>query len=188
MMQNQKSTEESGFSLIEVMISACILMIGLLSLLGVFGLSMAATQQAQQDMIAKQLASEAMESLVTARDTQQIPWDAIQNVSQGGIFVDNLQPINQPGGDGIVGSADDSAAGAAHLVEPGPDGIVGTADDIQLALTNYQRQITITQVQLPNNGGTNQTLRSVNITVQYTVPQQRTPKQFVLTGFISRYR
>ena len=39
------------------MISMVILTVGLVSLLGVFGLAMAATQTSQQDMIAKQLAT-----------------------------------------------------------------------------------------------------------------------------------
>src|SRR5208282_3368198 len=70
---------ESGFSLVEVMISMVILTVGLVSLLGVFGLAMASTQTSQQDMIAKQLANEAYESIVTARNTSQITWDDIQN-------------------------------------------------------------------------------------------------------------
>ncbi len=180
---------EAGFSLVEVLISAVIMTVGLLTLLGVLGLAMAATQTAQQDMVARQLASEAMESIMTARDTAQISWASIQNVSNGGIFVDNPQflPINQPGADGILGTADDAAAGAAFLTEPGPDGIVGTADDVKLGLTNYQRSIAIGNL-VDANGNINPTLRSVTITVQYTVPQSSNPKQYVLTGFISQYR
>jgi type II secretory pathway pseudopilin PulG len=188
-MKPTSKNADLGFSLIEVMISAAILMIGLLSLLGVFGLAMASTQQAQQDMIARQLASEAMESLFTARDTAQIPWSSIQNVSNGGIFIDNPQflPINNPGADGILGTADDALAGAAHLTEPGPDGIVGTADDVQIPLTNYQRAVAITPV-VDINGNVNQTLRQVTITVQYWVPQRKAAKQYILTGLISSYR
>lgn len=180
---------ELGFSLIEVMISAVIMTTGLLTLLGVLGLAMAATQTAQEDMIARQLASEAMESILTARDTAQIPWASIQNVSNGGIFVNNPQflPINQAGADGILGTGDDAVAGPAVLTEPGPDGIVGTADDVRVRLTNYQRSIAIGNL-TDVNGNVNPTLRSVTIVVQYTVPQSRSPKQYVLTGFISQYR
>ncbi len=73
-------TAQSGFSLIEVMISMVVLTIGLVSLLGVFGLAMASTQTSQQDMIAKQLADEQYESIVTARNTTQINWDQINNI------------------------------------------------------------------------------------------------------------
>ena len=63
------------------MISMVILTVGLVSVLGVFGLAMASTQTSQVDMIAKQLANEAYESIVTARNTSQISWDAIQNTT-----------------------------------------------------------------------------------------------------------
>ena len=72
---------ESGFSLLEVMISMVILTVGLVSLLGVFGLAMATTQTSQQNMIAKQLANEAYESIVTARNSSQLSWSQIQNTS-----------------------------------------------------------------------------------------------------------
>jgi|SRR5579884_86103 len=188
-MDSTPAKSERGFSLVEVMISAAIMTVGLLTLLGVFGLAMASTQQAQQDMIAKQLATEAMESIVTARDTAQIPWTSIQNVSNGGIFIDNPQfsPINLPGPDGILGTADDTGAGPAHLTEPGPDGIVGTADDVQLPLTNYQRSISITPV-TDAAGNVNPSLRSVTVTIQYYVPQRRAPKQYAISGYISQFR
>ncbi len=71
---------EGGFSLIEVVISMAILTVGMVSLLGVFGLAMASTQTSQEDMIAKQLGNESYESIVTARNTSQLGWDDIQNV------------------------------------------------------------------------------------------------------------
>ena len=139
-----------GFSLIEVMLSIVILTTGLVSLLGVFGLAMASTQTTQQDMIAKQLANEAYESIVTARNTSQIDWDEIQNnagtqyctdlPSPCGIFIGSagvaqFQPIYNAGADGIFGTADDANAGEETLREPGPDGTYGDVDDIQLPLT-----------------------------------------------------
>src|ERR1700678_3576305 len=94
---------QRGFSLIEVVISMAILTVGLVSLLGVFGIAMAATQTSQQDMIAKQLANEAYESIVTARNTTQITWDDIQNqgsttctvtgASSCGIFASPTAPL-----------------------------------------------------------------------------------------------
>ena len=78
---------ESGFSLLEVMISMVVLTVGLVSLLGVFGLAMATTQTSQQNMIAKQLANEAYESIVTARNSSQLNWSEINN---------NLRSAAQP--------------------------------------------------------------------------------------------
>jgi len=159
----------------------------LVTLLGVFGLAVATTQTAQQDMIAKQLASEAMESIITARQTTQLTWAAVQNQSAdpNGIFMDGLKPILNSGADGVVGTSDDS--GARVLTLPGPDGIVGTADDITLPLTNYQRQILISPV-TNSSGSVLSDLRSVTITVQYGVPRTTIKKSYVLTAYISQYR
>jgi type IV pilus modification protein PilV len=192
-MRRQK---ESGFSLLEVVISMAILTVGLVSLLGVFGLAMASTQTSQEDLIAKELANEALESIVTARNTTQLGWDDIQNIgstncSSGagscGIFVANAQPIYKAGADGIFGTADDAAAGESVLQEPGPDGIFGTTDDVYVPLTAYQRTILITPVTDSNNNPVT-TRRGVNITVQYTTSQTKLPKTYVLSSFISQYR
>ena len=178
---------ERGFSLLEVVISMAVLTVGLVSLLGVFGLAMASTQTSQQDMIAKQLANEAVESIVTARNTSQVSWAQVQNVANGGIFLDGTNPIYLPGADGIVGTADDAVAGEQTLIEPGPDGVFGTADDVQIPLTGYQRTILISQV-LDSSGNVVPTLRGVNITMQYTTSQAKLPKTYVLSSFISQYR
>jgi prepilin-type N-terminal cleavage/methylation domain-containing protein len=184
----RRTEKQRGFSLIEVVISMAILTVGLVSLLGVFGMAMAATQDSQQDMIAKQLANEALESIVTARDTAQLNWSSIMNVSDGGIFQNGFQQMYKPGGDGILGTADDVSSGQIiTLTEPGPDGVYGTADDINLPLSNYQRQIQILPV-TDVNGNIIPTLRSINISIQYSTPRTRVPKTYVLTSFISQYR
>lgn len=174
-----------GFMLVEVMVAMVILTVGLVTLLGVFSLALATTQTAQQDMIAKQLASEAMESIVTARQTTQLDWSSVQNVSAGGIFSDGFKPIQNAGANGVAGTTDDT--GARTLTLPGPDGIVGTSDDISLPLTNYQRQIAITSV-TDSSGNILTDLRSVNITVQYAIPRTSIKKNYVLTSYISQYR
>ena len=178
---------ERGFSLLEVVISMAVLTVGLVSLLGVFGLAMASTQTSQQDMIAKQLANEALESIVTARNTSQVTWAQVQNVANGGIFLDGTTSIYLPGADGSVGTTDDAVAGEQTLTEPGADGIFGTADDVQIPLTGYQRTILISQV-LDSSGNVVPTLRGVNITMQYTTSQAKLPKTYVLSSFISQYR
>lgn len=184
----QTRVRECGFTLLEVMISMVVLTIGLVSLLGVFGLSMAATQTSQQDMIAKQLANEALESIITARNTSQLTWDQIENVGTGnGIFVTGYQPINLAGADGIIGTADDANDSIQVLREPGPDGIYGTSDDVLVPLTGYQRQITIGQV-VDSNGNVMNTLRSINVTIQYSTPRLGVQKTYVLNSFISQFR
>lgn len=188
---------QAGFSIMEVMISTYILMIGLLGVLGLFGLAIKANQTSQQDMIARQLASEAMESIFTARSSSQLTWAQIQNVSNGGVFLDNAQTLLCPGPDGMVGTADDvpctTSAGKACpggvecLTEPGPDGVLGTADDMIVSLSNYTRQIKITQM-TDVAGNPIPTLNAVTVTITYSTPQYATNKTYVLNEYISSYR
>jgi len=187
-----KSTQQ-GFSLIEVVISMAILTIGLLSLLGVFGIAMASTQTSQQNNTAKQLANEAMEGILTARETANIGWAQINNTGSGGIFLPGFLPINCAGVDGIIGTADDAACGPQTLELPGPNGIFAgncpaVGPDTCLPLTNFLRQIQILPV-FPNGGGPPlTTLRQVVITIQYSTPQNQFPRQYILSSFISPYR
>jgi prepilin-type N-terminal cleavage/methylation domain-containing protein len=185
---------QRGFTLIEVMISAVVLTVGLVSMLAVFGLSLAATQTAQDDLIAKQLATQTLESIFTARDTSQISWSQIQNVANGGIFLDGFNQILDPGPDGLEGTADDlqslpACPGPSKcLVSPGPDGILGTADDVYWPLNNYSRQIVIGPL---NDASGNQysSLRSVTVTIQYTASTgTKAPKTYVMSAYISQYR
>lgn len=188
---------EKGFSLLEVVISMAVLTVGMVSLLGVFGLAMASTQTSQEDMIAKQLANEAYESIMTARNTSQMNWDNIQNVgstncpetgaSTCGIFLTGFLPMYNSGADGIFGTADDSAAGEETIQDPGPDGVFQTADDTFIPLTGYQRQITISPL-YDSGGNLISTLRSTTITVQYQTAQANTKKTYSLNSFISEFQ
>lgn len=194
--QKLSDKRERGFTLIEVLISICVLTIGLVSLLGVFGIAMATTQTSELDLFAKQIATETMESIYSARDTANIQWEGIQNVTvvnpdgTTGIFLTGFQPVYNPGVDGIFGTADDAAAGAQTLTPPGPDGTFGNADDANAAftLTNFQRQIVISDIDPYTGAALSGNLRSYTITVQYTTPQFKLPKQYVLAGYISEYR
>jgi len=179
-----------GFSIIEVMISIALLTIGLLSLLGIFGYAMAATQSSQENATAKLLADEAMEGILTARETANISWTQINNTGSGGIFLPGFVAIDCAGVDGIIGTADDAACGPQILEQPGPTGVyVGTCPpDVCNTLTNFKRQILISPVIPAGGGPPSNTLRAVTITIQYTLPQFQVPKQYVLNTFISPYR
>lgn len=183
-LRRRLNQQQQGFTLLEVLISMFVLTVGLVSMLGVFATAMAATQTAQQDMIAKQLAQQAMETIYTARETANVTWDQIQNVGGAGspgIFRTGLQPIKQVGTDGIMDTVNDGASSPQTMALPGPDGIVGTSDDVTMGLSNYQRSIAIANT--PSGD-----LRSITITIRYTTPRSRFPKQYVLSGFISQYR
>jgi len=190
-LQRIRGTQK-GFSLIEVMISIALLTIGLLSLLGIFGVAMAATQTSQENNTAKLLADEAMEGILTARETANISWAQINNTGSGGIFLPGFQPIDCAGIDGIIGTADDAACGPRTLELPGPNGIFANncpavGPDTCLPLTNFQRQILISPV-IVGGGPPSTTLRQVTITIQYTLPQFNVPRQYVLNTYISPYR
>jgi len=196
-LKTRKAARQRGFTLIETMISMAILTIGSIGLLGVFGLAVKASQTSQQDMIARQLAAESMESIYTARNSSEISWTQIQNVSNGGIFVNGMNALKCAGPDGIIDTADDTSCltasgavcpngGVECLTEPGADGIVGTADDVILSLSNYQRQVAITPL-TDSSGNVIQTLNQVTVTIQYTTPNSSTPKQYVLNEYVSEY-
>lgn len=191
---------ESGFSLLEVMFSMVVMTIGLVSLLGVMGIAMASTQTSQVNAVAKRLANEALESILTARETATIQWSQIANgncaVGTGcttGIFLAGPEPICLPGNDGIIGTSDDCTAGPNGgpqiLEQPGSTGVyAGTCPpDICLGLTNYTRTIAITPFVLPG-GVPDANLNSVTITVTYITPQLRVPQNYVLNTLISQYR
>jgi prepilin-type N-terminal cleavage/methylation domain-containing protein len=186
----QNRMPERGFTLLEVLISMVVLTIGLCGLLAAITYAMAATQTSQEDLTAKGLANEAMESIFTARDTSQAQWSDIQNVNAGGIFLDPTatQQIYTAGTDGIVGTADDYTTGTPEtMILPGKDGILGTSDDKTVGMSNFSRTGAINPVK-DNNGNIVSDLRTITITITYTVPRLRTPKTYVLTGYISQYR
>jgi hypothetical protein len=173
------------------MIALVVLTVGLIGLLSVLSYAMATTHSSQQDMIAKQLASEAMENIFTARNSAQLQWLQIQNQGSGttpdGIFLPGFQPINQPpvagNNAGLINTPEYAASAPRTLAMPGPDGILGTADDAQVPLANFQRSIAIATVD-----GSSDQLRTITITVQYTVPPVNATKNYVLQGYISQFR
>jgi hypothetical protein len=172
------------------MISMVLLVVGLLSMLGVFGVAMATTQSSQQSAIAKQLANETIESILTARETANVTWAQIQNTGAGGIFLTGFQAINCSGVDGIVGTADDAACGPQILEQPGSNGVyVGTCPpDVCTTLSTFQRQIEILPVIPPGGGPASASLRQITVTIQFNTPQFNVPRNYVLNTFISQYR
>jgi prepilin-type N-terminal cleavage/methylation domain-containing protein len=189
---------QRGFALIEVMISMAILTIGLCGVLAAFAASVASTETSQEDLIARHKALDAMESIYTARNSQQVPFSSINNISAGGIFKNNAQQLLCAGPDGLVGTADDVACtapdtgaacpgGIECLVLPGPDGILGTPDDEVMSLSNFTRTITFNPVLLPS-GETNANLIAVTIAVTYTEPgRYGLSRTYSVNGLISSY-
>jgi prepilin-type N-terminal cleavage/methylation domain-containing protein len=196
MQSRPHASAQSGFTLIETMIAIVIMTIGIVSLLAVFGTAVAATQNAQENLIARQKALETMESIYTARNTQQITFAQIANIVNGGIFTSGPTQLLSAGPDGLVNTADDVAfpatgvcpAGPECITLPGPDGILGTADDQAYSLANFSREIRIASV-LESDGVTiDPNLKQITVTVSYITGASAFPRTYTVNALISAFR
>ncbi|MGA8074628.1 MAG: prepilin-type N-terminal cleavage/methylation domain-containing protein [Candidatus Acidiferrales bacterium] len=182
MQRTRQRVKQKGFTLVETMVALAVLGIGLVALAAMLASSIAYMNSSQADFIAQQKASEAIESIFTARDTQAITFSQIQNVAQGGIFQGGAQTLVDPGPDGVVDTADDLVNSPDTIIKPGPDGILGTADDIQIQLSvyyNMRRTIVITPIVGVNN------VRMITVTVTYTTGSFN--RSYTLTSYISQF-
>jgi prepilin-type N-terminal cleavage/methylation domain-containing protein len=170
---------DSGFSLIEVMIALMLLSVGALALHGAVTASARKITGSQEQFIASQRASEAVESVFKARDNRVLTWAQIRNVvglnNDGGIFQDGAQNVREPGLDGLVNTADDTTP--VVVVKPGNDGLLGTADDVSQPLFGFSREIEIRDV--------TPTLRRLRVIVRYRTATGQ--NQFVLVTYVSQY-
>jgi prepilin-type N-terminal cleavage/methylation domain-containing protein len=171
--------DDSGFTLIEVMVASVVLVVGLVAVAYGMALGLSVVTTSQEDTIARQKAREAMEDVFTARDTASITFDQICNIAAGTpcIFVVGFTGLTLAGPDGIVNTADDPAA-IETVVTPGADGILGTADDVLVPLNGFQRQIQITAL--------SPVLKQIAVTIQYTTPRGIT-RSTTLVAVMSPY-
>ena len=187
---------DGGFTLLEVMIAIVVMAIGMLALIASFATAITATASAQEDLIARHKAIDAMEAIYTARDSQQLAFAQINNVANGGVFLSGPQPLKCSGTDGLLGTVNDAnctspdtgtlcPGGIECLVLPGPDGVLGTADDVTQSLSNFTRTITFNPVLLPS-GATNSNLIAVTIAVSYQKPGWPL-RTYTVNGLISSY-
>ncbi len=179
--QARAEKRQQGFALLETLIAIVVLMIGLLAVLATFAMAIGNTNSVQLDSIARQKATEALESIFTARQTSQITFANIQNIGAGtGIFTAGFTPMTDPGPDGLDGTGDDVPAVPVRL--PGPSGVItNTAADVLVNLGNFTRQIQIANV--PGNPN----IRQITVTVRYPVPQGWF-KSYQVQALISSYR
>lgn len=174
-----------GFTLIEVLVAMVVLMVGLLSLVGVLAVGVRRVGVSSNQLIAREKAREAVESVHAARDTGRVVWNNIQNVAAGGIFLAGEQDLREAGVDGIVNTSDDLAQAIQTLRKPGGNGILGDADDEVIPLVDFKRQVTITPVVNPVTSVVNDNLRQIVVTVRYRVDQQW--RTYSLTTYVSSF-
>jgi prepilin-type N-terminal cleavage/methylation domain-containing protein len=171
---------QSGFTLLEALIAIVIMSIGILSLAAVYAQGIQVANMTQLDYIAEKKAEQSVESIFAARDSKLLAWTAIQNVSNGGVFMDGPRVLLAPGPDGLYGTADDDATNPdVVIIGPGLDGILGTADDVVFSLGGMTRTIVITAV--PNEPG----LRQITVTLNYQAG--RLARQYTLVSYISQF-
>ncbi len=193
MTRNERSPSRKssgGFSTIEVLVALFVVTIALTSLLALFGYAISTMTLMQDLLIAKQKSRETLESIYTARNTRQITFDMIQNVSDSGIFLDGYQPLKRPNptsgnGDGLIGTADDGDI--ETLVLPGPDGDLTTTGDNEVrTLTAFERQIQIDPILYADNT-VNPDVRKVQVSIRYSNPLGG-QQAYVVESYISRFR
>ncbi len=184
-----RTHHSEGFSTIEVLAAMFVVTIALTSLLALFAYAISTMTLMQDLLIAKQKSREALESIYTARNTRQITFDMIQNVSSSGIFLDGYQPLKRPNptgssGDGLIGTADDGDIETLRL--PGLDGLLNTGDDEVRVLDRFERQIQIDPI-LYADSTVNPDVRKIMVSIRYSNPVggQGT---YVVESYISRYR
>lgn len=171
---------DAGFGLVEVLIGMVLVLTAALALLGAVAISARRLTASQDQFIASQRASEAVESVFKARDNRVLTWAQIRNVAgasgaDGGVFIDGPREVRDPGPDGLVNTADDGAV--AQVVKPGADGLLGTADDQAVPLFGFTREVEIRDVSI--------TLRQVRVIVRYR--SATGPGEFILTTYLSIY-
>jgi type II secretory pathway pseudopilin PulG len=183
MRNKTNENRKQGFSLLEVLVAIPLITVGLLVIVAVFAQGISTTAVVQEELLAKQMAREALESVFTARSTQNLTFDQINNASVGGIFQDGFQLLRDPGNDGLANTADDGAQ--VVITTPGPDGLLGTADDEVRPLNYFEREIQIRPY--IRNGGVDPDLRQIDVIVRYRTSPNSTPRTYTLSSYISRF-
>ena len=151
---------ESGFSLVETLVSMLVLTVGVLGLSQAFVSGVQKSISAPYEVLATQKAAEAVESVFAARDSHTISWAEMKNAADGGVFLNTSD-------DGAVES----------FTFPGPDGYVGTGDDKVLTLDGFTRKIEIVEL--------SGFLRQITVTITY--PANGQTKTYAVTALISQY-
>jgi prepilin-type N-terminal cleavage/methylation domain-containing protein len=164
------SKSDCGFSLLEMVVAATLLTIGLMAVASALGYAMIAGNHGRAITNTKLLAVSMLEQMETLRNSGQLTFGQIANAGQvnntgasrtfGGFPPGPQQVSTEPGPDGIFGTADD-------LIDAGNDNQFGTPDDFinpGFAVVSVTRQIQITSL--------SSTLKRVQVTINYPASGQ----------------
>lgn len=199
------SRGERGFSLIETMVATGLLAVSLLGLAQIFAVGLRQLAASGPNLIAREKAREAIESVHSARDMGVLTWAQINNTTASGLFLAGPQPLLQTGPDGLVNTADDgtgcnpsslSSPCYDAVVAPGDDAVLGTSDDLRTELRQYTREIQITELTPASP-----TLRQLRVIMRYSIAGSPMPAScvsqagtpiaqpgcYVLTTYVSSY-
>jgi hypothetical protein len=168
-------SSQAGTSIMETLVAAVVLTIGILSVATVFSSSLEIIALAQADTVARNQAQAMIEGIFASRNTGALPFAAIQNQSVApgvGIFKDGMAQALQAGPDGVMNTADDGPA-----LEVGPDG---------KPLSNFQRQIAISTVFLQDGVSPDPNERKVQVWVQYRIG--RMVRTYTQVTYVSTFR
>lgn len=171
---------ERGITLAETIVAMGVLAFALLGLGQVFVLGLVHLSTSSANLVAREKAREAVESVHTARDTRTIRWDEVRNVDDGGVFLDGFQALRLAGADGLVNTEDDADEEIEQLRSPGPDGVLGSDDDVLAPLVGFERRIEILDLDPVNVN-----LREIRVTVRYQVGAIE--REYVLRTYISAF-
>jgi Tfp pilus assembly protein PilV len=185
--QVSRKRAQAGISLLEVMIAGVVLIVGtMVGVLPMITYGIVTMRATDEETIAKQKARQIMESIYGARDTSQLGWDYINPVNVPttngttttyGVFLTGPQPMYSSGSDGVMGTADDAAAGIETITMP--NGQTRT-------LTEFTRTITIGQYVMPDNS-ISPTLRTLKVEVTYPFGNGLT-RTYTIQSLISQYK
>lgn len=143
---------ERGATMIEVVISMLVMMIGVFGLIAAMAWGVSLSGRARNMSNTKLTISAMLEQIETLRNTRQLTFGQIANVgSVNNIgsrnpsfagFPTGFQPVSRfPGPDGVYGTSDD-------FINPGPDNDYTTTNDnfvdMTRAVRGYTREIVVT--------------------------------------------
>lgn len=142
----KESQEEAGFSYIETMIAIIVLTVGILGSLSALSYGVMSVSESEKRTKAKEIAGSTMETIFAVRDMVEdgaiTSWEKI-GVTAGagpGIFLDGWTTIREnPGQDGIYGTADDACAPTGNCV-------VGAYINTSDVVRNFQRKVEIVDI------------------------------------------